>query len=43
MEGEGLPPGSPVTQLGRSSATDGWIFVAWQDRPLGWVSTEYLK
>lgn len=40
---DSLPPGSPVTQLGRSSATDGWIFVAWQDRPLGWVSTEYLK
>lgn len=38
-----LPPGSTVEQLGGSSTTDEWIFVAYRDWPLGWVSTEYLN
>lgn len=38
-----LLPGSNVEQLGGSSTTDEWIFVAYQDWPLGWVSTEYLE
>lgn len=38
-----LPPGSSVEELGASSTASGWSLVAYQDWPIGWVSTEYLQ
>lgn len=38
-----LYPGSRVEVLGSSSTVDGWVFVAYQDWPCGWVSAEYLE
>lgn len=38
-----LPPGSSVEELGASSTAPGWALVAYQDWPIGWVSTEYLQ
>lgn len=39
----GLPPGSTVEELGGCSTAPGWSLVAYQDWPIGWVSTEYLQ
>lgn len=38
-----LPPGSAVEELGASSTATGWSLVAYQERPVGWVSTQYLE
>ncbi len=38
-----LYPGSRVEELGTSSTVDGWVFVAYQGWPYGWVSAEYLE